>query len=884
MVVMGYKHVLVALSGYAMISTICCCVFCYSCCRKKKKSMKQNRRNSAWHSKSSCSRTDALWKCEKSSYSREADKMMFWKHIRMYVGWTVLMIMMNKGVQAWSYNYTTNSMNWETARKWCREHFTDMVAIQNKEEVMHLNQILPFHRSYYWIGLRKIADQWMWVGTMKPLALEATNWATGEPNNQGTSEDCVEIYIKRTKDMGMWNDDKCSKKKAALCYTASCSEWSCSEHGECVETIGNYTCRCNPGFTGPRCDEAVECGAVRSPEQGFVQCDHVYGDFHFNSSCRFHCARGYILQGSERLQCLQLGKWDSDPPECQVVECPPIKTTVSGGNLTCSHPLHTNSYNSTCVFLCEEGFELRGSHTTLCDHTGQWTHNLPTCTAVTCDPLVTPVNGHMTCTDPLGAFSFRSSCAVSCEEGYTLRGENTLTCLNTGTWSAQTPACEVVRCSALSSAPHGSMRCTDPLEQFAYRSDCQSECDTGFLLRGSNHTECNAQGKWSHSLPVCEVVRCSALSSAPHGSMRCTDPLEQFAYRSDCQSECDTGFLLRGSNHTECNAQGKWSHSLPVCEVVRCSALSSAPHGSMRCTDPLEQFAYRSDCQSECDTGFLLRGSNHTECNAQGKWSHSLPVCEAVTCDPLVTPVNGHMTCTDPLGAFSFRSWCAVSCEEGYTLRGENTLTCLNTGTWSAQTPACEARQCPSLFRPEKGWINCSHPHSPFSYGSRCTFGCEIGYQLGEEFELHCTTSGTWSQAVPSCNVVQCKSLTREPLSHPDSTPVPFMNCSHPRGNFSFGSQCMFSCPEGYRLNGTSDLLCTPAGLWTDLLPNCSIEGMPLGTGLLVYGAVGAASSLGLLLMGGFVMLLVRHFSTKDKFSPDYSTWDGALNPVFEDY
>ncbi|KAM9444543.1 P-selectin isoform 7-T7 [Clarias gariepinus] len=880
----GYKHVLVALSGYAMISTICCCVFCYSCCRKKKKSMKQNRRNSAWHSKSSCSRTDALWKCEKSSYSREADKMMFWKHIRMYVGWTVLMIMMNKGVQAWSYNYTTNSMNWETARKWCREHFTDMVAIQNKEEVMHLNQILPFHRSYYWIGLRKIADQWMWVGTMKPLALEATNWATGEPNNQGTSEDCVEIYIKRTKDMGMWNDDKCSKKKAALCYTASCSEWSCSEHGECVETIGNYTCRCNPGFTGPRCDEAVECGAVRSPEQGFVQCDHVYGDFHFNSSCRFHCARGYILQGSERLQCLQLGKWDSDPPECQVVECPPIKTTVSGGNLTCSHPLHTNSYNSTCVFLCEEGFELRGSHTTLCDHTGQWTHNLPTCTAVTCDPLVTPVNGHMTCTDPLGAFSFRSSCAVSCEEGYTLRGENTLTCLNTGTWSAQTPACEVVRCSALSSAPHGSMRCTDPLEQFAYRSDCQSECDTGFLLRGSNHTECNAQGKWSHSLPVCEVVRCSALSSAPHGSMRCTDPLEQFAYRSDCQSECDTGFLLRGSNHTECNAQGKWSHSLPVCEVVRCSALSSAPHGSMRCTDPLEQFAYRSDCQSECDTGFLLRGSNHTECNAQGKWSHSLPVCEAVTCDPLVTPVNGHMTCTDPLGAFSFRSWCAVSCEEGYTLRGENTLTCLNTGTWSAQTPACEARQCPSLFRPEKGWINCSHPHSPFSYGSRCTFGCEIGYQLGEEFELHCTTSGTWSQAVPSCNVVQCKSLTREPLSHPDSTPVPFMNCSHPRGNFSFGSQCMFSCPEGYRLNGTSDLLCTPAGLWTDLLPNCSIEGMPLGTGLLVYGAVGAASSLGLLLMGGFVMLLVRHFSTKDKFSPDYSTWDGALNPVFEDY
>lgn len=54
---------------------------------------------------------------------------------------------------------------------------------------------------------------------MKPLAPEAASWAKGEPNDQGTNEDCVEIYIKRSKDSGMWNDDRCSKKKAALCFT-----------------------------------------------------------------------------------------------------------------------------------------------------------------------------------------------------------------------------------------------------------------------------------------------------------------------------------------------------------------------------------------------------------------------------------------------------------------------------------------------------------------------------------------------------------------------------------------------------------------------------------------------------------------------------------------
>lgn len=62
---------------------------------------------------------------------------------------------------------------------------------------------------------------------------------------------------------------------------------------------------------------AVECGMVKNPKQGFIQCNHVYGEFRFNSSCYFHCARGYILKGSKHIHCLSLGKWDSESPECQ---------------------------------------------------------------------------------------------------------------------------------------------------------------------------------------------------------------------------------------------------------------------------------------------------------------------------------------------------------------------------------------------------------------------------------------------------------------------------------------------------------------------------------------------------------------------------------------
>lgn len=125
-------------------------------------------------------------------------------------------------VDCWSYFYSDTTMNWEQARAWCRSNYTDMVAIQNQNEIEHLNSWLPMKSGYYWIGIRKINNVWTWVGTNKALTLEATNWAVGEPNNGknlGAQEDCVEMYVKRNVEAGKWNDERCTKPKTALCYT-----------------------------------------------------------------------------------------------------------------------------------------------------------------------------------------------------------------------------------------------------------------------------------------------------------------------------------------------------------------------------------------------------------------------------------------------------------------------------------------------------------------------------------------------------------------------------------------------------------------------------------------------------------------------------------------
>uniref|UniRef100_A0AAY5E8E9 E-selectin n=1 Tax=Electrophorus electricus TaxID=8005 RepID=A0AAY5E8E9_ELEEL len=750
-------------------------------------------------------------------------------------------------------------MDWKTALQWCQQHHTGMVAIQNQDEIAHLNQVLPFHPTYYWIGIRKVEDGWMWVGTRKPLTPEAANWASGEPNNQGKGEDCVEIYIKRLRDTAMWNDEKCSKKKAALCYEASCLQSSCSENAECVETIGNFTCLCEPGFTGLRCEKAIECGVFKHPEHSFVQCDHTYGPFQFNSSCQFQCDRGYRLQGSQNLYCLTSGQWNSGPPQCQVVQCPPFNA-AGGWRMNCSHPISANSYNSTCVFSCEEGFELIGSHTTQCDHTGEWTHRTPTCTAMTCDPLMAPEKGHMTCADPLGKFSFRSSCVVSCEEGYTLRGENTLTCLQTGHWSAGPPTCEVVRCDTLQSVPYGSVHCLDLVGQPSYGSSCWSQCDVGFLLMGTNVTRCTSQGTWSHKLPVCKAVQCAPLSTASGGwRMNCSHPLNTNSYNSTCVFSCEEGFELIGSHTTHCNHTGQWTHRTPTCTAVQCAPLST---GHMTCADPLGKFSFRSSCAVSCEEGYTLRGENTLTCLQTGHWSAGPPTCEVVRCDTLQSVPYGSVHCLDLVGQPSYGSSCWSQCDVGFLLMGTNVTRCTSQGTWSHKLPVCKGKlpvsvQCAPLSTASGGWrMNCSHPLNTNSYNSTCMFSCEEGFELIGSHTTQCNHTGQWTHRTPTCTARKCPLLL--------SPEQGLLNCSHRHSVFSYGSRCTVACDRGYGLTGESQLDCTAAGSWSQEMPSCDVEEMPLGTAMLVYGAIGAGSALALLIGAGLIFRLVQ-FTEKCK-------------------
>ncbi|XP_071343773.1 E-selectin-like [Trachinotus anak] len=552
------------------------------------------------------------------------------------------MLCMWTSVECWSYYYSNTTMTWRNARNWCREHYTDMVAIQNQEEIKHLNSWLPRKKGYYWIGIRKIDNIWTWVGTNKALTAEATNWAEGEPNNGkggqivGESEDCVEMYIKREVETGRWNDERCNKLKTALCYTAACKNDSCL-YGECVETINSHMCACSEGFYGERCEHVVKCDQeeVTVPDKGSVDCTHKYGNFSYDSSCKYSCEEGYELSAPMPLRCTASKTWSAQPPSCELVQCPELSPPAKG-SMKCSDPLGPFSYQSTCVFTCDEGYVPAGSPSNAlqCEASGSWNTSKPSCVAVQCPALDELENGFVSCGDTDVRFIYGNTCSFSCAPGYHLVGESSLTCTSAAEWSDRMPRCEAITCQEPEGVAHLISKCSKSSTELRAGSTCSFSCEAGFELQGVHTIQCSEDGQWIRAIPTCKAIGCPAPKIPTNGQMSCSPSLSSpvstetpHPFGMVCTFTCDEGHELEGALSTECGHPGQWTATPPTCTVVSCPLLEAPENGHINCSD--SEPVYNCQCSFTCSQDYSLDGHELLTCAHHGNWTGERPTCQA---------------------------------------------------------------------------------------------------------------------------------------------------------------------------------------------------------------------------------------------------------------
>lgn len=117
------------------------------------------------------------------------------------------------------YHLVNGNKTWIEAQAYCRQKYTDMATINNMEEINKLNDTLTKETAIQaWIGLNKQEpSQWWWSFASENFYKDDDtyrNWASGQPNNNGGIEFCVQMVVTS----GVWHDYPCNSTSYFVCY------------------------------------------------------------------------------------------------------------------------------------------------------------------------------------------------------------------------------------------------------------------------------------------------------------------------------------------------------------------------------------------------------------------------------------------------------------------------------------------------------------------------------------------------------------------------------------------------------------------------------------------------------------------------------------------
>ncbi|XP_065189183.1 sushi, von Willebrand factor type A, EGF and pentraxin domain-containing protein 1-like isoform X2 [Sycon ciliatum] len=592
-----------------------------------------------------------------------------------------------------------------------------------------------------------------------------------------------------------------------ICPILNISNASYSTANQLVGTNVNVTC--NSGFemfgpqtvtcqasqlwtTIPEC-EAIVCKTLPTINNGGATASSMtkYGVLHI------HCNTGYTLSGMATSKCLSNGSWESPIASCTEMTCTSPPSTPANGAVTTG----TNTLSSVLQYSCNEGYQLSGTSYTVCQADGSWSTANPMCTQITC-PMATPPPASGTVSS--SANTYLSSRQYSCMTGYTLTGSTDTVCLSNGKWSGTQPICSRIMCSApIPQVTDGGVE----MGGTTYLTVRGFFCNPDYALSGSRYTVCQADGTWSTATPNCTENTCRTLMTPMNGYVYMDDR----TFGSKASFSCIAGYRLTGVSSVTCLTSQTWSAPSPTCTNITCpsppTALTNGAVSSGTNT-------FSSVRQYSCMEGYQLSGTSYTICQADGSWSTANPMCTQITC-PMTTPPPASGTVSS--SANTYLSSRQYSCMTGYTLTGSTDTVCLSNGKWSGTQPTCSKNTCPTLLAPINGYVYMDGT----AFGSKTSFGCNVGYELTGVSSVRCLTNQTWSAISPTCTKITCPVLATPP------------NALVSPGTVDFQAQRTFSCSDGYTLSGDSQLVCLLNGSWSAPLPNCSksAECAPLNVG-----------------------------------------------------
>ncbi|XP_065180017.1 sushi, von Willebrand factor type A, EGF and pentraxin domain-containing protein 1-like [Sycon ciliatum] len=592
---------------------------------------------------------------------------------------------------------------------------------------------------------------------------------------------------------------------------------NCHSAATCTNTIGSFTCSCNPGYYG--------VGTSTSPCQS---CTFSKANVDsITTSGTVTCSSGYTrVGGNTNATCPSnstTGEWE------EVGNCEALCTAPTIANGYASGTQFTQSsttYYSSAVYNCNPGFRLSTgvtNTTTNCSVTNDAAafSSPPTCEAcqingtghsissVSHDGTVVCADGYyyngtlpvcgessvhwqhlvscQACKIPSGKFveSISSAGAVTCISGYADRvGSAAQTCTNAdGLWQ-NVSTCTIKTCPI--QAPNNGT--ATPLSAtINFNETVVYSCHTGFRLVGEASAHCLATGDLDAAKPICQDIReCSNETLHDcHRDARCNNTVGSYTCScltgyagngtyceniDECSSDlhnCHQDAICTDTMGTfNCHCKTGYTGNTTHCEIITCTVPQPPTNGLI---SPISQgsFTFNISLSISCLTGYQLNGGHSVACQANGKPSAT----SGITCDDInecaSSTDNCHSaaTCTNTIGSFT------CSCNPGYYGVGTSTSPCQSCTFSEANVDSITT----------SGTVTCSSGYTRVGGNTNAT--CPSN-----------STTGEW-EAVGNCeDINECASSTDN--CHSAAT------CTNTIGSFT----C--SCNPGYYGVGTSTSPC----------------------------------------------------------------------------